>query len=100
MAGFYRYKESVKVAHKGMIWGVYVQATYRGKGLAKQLLQAVIARARMLGGIELIQLGVNAANLPVVKLYESLGFSKWGCDPRALKVHGRYIDEDRMVLWL
>jgi RimJ/RimL family protein N-acetyltransferase len=99
MTGFHRYKEGAKTAHKGLIWGVYLKPEYRSKGIAKKLLQAVLSRARNLDGIELVHLGVNAANLPVVKLYESVGFTKWGSDPKALKVDGQYIDEDRMVLF-
>lgn len=100
VTGFYRYKEGIKVAHKGVLWGVYLLPVYRGKGIAKKLLQSVLEKARTVDGIELIHLGVNPANVPVVKLYQSLGFTKWGSELHALKIEGRYVDEDQMVLWL
>ncbi|MBX9686609.1 MAG: GNAT family N-acetyltransferase [Candidatus Obscuribacterales bacterium] len=100
VTGFYRYQEGIKSAHKGVLWGVYLLPEHRGRGIAKVLLKAVIEKARSLPGIELIHLGVNPANQPVVKLYESLGFSKWGTERHALKVNGEYVDEDQMVLWL
>jgi RimJ/RimL family protein N-acetyltransferase len=98
MAGFRRDNDSYKVRHKGLIWGVYVKPQHRGIGLAKKLLLAAIEKSRSLGGIELVHLGVNAANLPVKKLYESVGFRTWGCEPRALKIADRYVDEERMML--
>ena len=97
--GFYRYS-GVKVAHKGVIWGVYLLNEYRGQGIAKKLLLDVIEKARKLGDVELIHLGVNPANPPVVKLYESVGFTKWGEEKHALKVNGEYVDEDQMVIFL
>lgn len=100
VTGFYRYWEGIKVAHKGVLWGVYLMPEYRGKGIAKKLLLAVIEKASALPGIELIHLGVNPANPPVVKLYESVGFTKWGFEAHALKIEGRYIDEDQMVYWV
>lgn len=100
VTGFYRYKDGIKVAHKGVVWGVYLLPEYRGKGIAKRLLLEVIAKVRGLPGIELVHLGVNPANPPVVKLYESVGFSKWGSELHALKVDGQYVDEDQMVLFI
>lgn len=100
VTGLYRYKEGSKVAHKAVLWGVYLLPEYRGKGVAKKVLRAVLEKARTLPGIELVHLGVNPANQPVVKLYESVGFTKWGEEKHALKIDGRYVDEDQMVLWL
>lgn len=99
VTGVHRYKEGLKVAHKGVLWGVYLRPEYRGKGIAKVLLHKVIEKARELPGIELLHLGVNPASISVVKLYESVGFTKWGSELHALRVNGRYIDEDQMVLW-
>ena len=100
VTGFYRYKEGLKVAHKGVLWGVYLMPEYRGKGIAKKLMLAVIEKASKLPGIELIHLGVNPANPPVVKLYSSVGFEKWGFEAHALKIGDRYVDEDQMVYWV
>jgi RimJ/RimL family protein N-acetyltransferase len=98
VTGFLRYNGE-KVAHKGEMWGVYLLSEYRGQGVAKKLLLAVIEKARALPGVELIHLGVNPANKPVVGLYESVGFTKWGEEVHALKVNGEYVDEDQMVLF-
>lgn len=100
VTGVHRYKEGLKVAHKGILWGVYLLPEYRGKGIAKTLLQKVLEQAQKLPGLELLHLGVNPASTAVVKLYESVGFSKWGSELHALKVNGKYVDEDQMVFWL
>lgn len=99
LTGIHRYKEGKKVAHKGVLWGVYLLPEYRGKGLAKTMLLSAIEKARKLPGLELLHLGVNPDNPPVVKLYESVGFQKWGFEKHALKIDGRYVDEDQMVLF-
>ena len=41
VTGFLRYNGE-KVAHKGEMWGVYLLSEYRGQGVAKKLLLAVI----------------------------------------------------------
>ncbi len=100
VTGFYRYKEGQKVQHKGVIWGVYLLPEYRGKGIARRLLLEVINQCKNLPGIELLHLGVDPSNKPVVKLYESVGFTKWGSELHALKIGNEYVDEDQMVLWM
>src|SRR5262245_4662134 len=50
-AGFIRY-EGRKVHHKGQIWGVYVTATARGRGVAKAMLLKILQRARVYPGLE------------------------------------------------
>jgi len=99
MAGFYREKHT-KFRHKGTIWGVYVRRESRGKGIAKAILGEVIHRARMIDGLEQILLVVAATQEKPRRLYESLGFRKYGVEPRSLKVSGEYIDDELMILYL
>lgn len=99
MAGFYREKHT-KFRHKGTVWGVYVRRESRGKGIAKAILSEVIRRARMIDGLEQILLVVAATQEKPRKLYESLGFKRYGVEPRSLKVGGEYIDDELMVLYL
>ena len=99
MAGFYREKHT-KFRHKGTIWGVYVRRESRGKGIAKAILSEVIHRARMIDGLEQILLVVAATQEKPRRLYESLGFRKYGVEPRSLRVGDEYIDDELMVLYL
>lgn len=88
-----------KEQHKGMIWGVYVQPSARGLGLAKRLLQAAINRARTVEGLELIQLGVGVDNESARALYGAAGFEVYGVECKALRLGaGRYVDEELRVL--
>ena len=93
-AGF-MVQAGVKRAHKGMLWGMYVRPAARGTGLARLLVETVLAHARE--RVELIELSVVAENRVAYRLYASLGFEAYGLERRALKIDGRYWDEALMV---
>lgn len=99
MAGFYREKHA-KFLHKGTIWGVYVKQEFRRRGIARALLTEIIQRVRATGEIEQILLVVAATQPKARTLYESLGFRKYGIEPRSLKIGDDYIDDELMVLML
>jgi ribosomal protein S18 acetylase RimI-like enzyme len=91
----------IKERHKGLIWGVYVAAAARGQGLARQLLDAVIAHARTVEGLELLQLGVGVDNEPAKAVYGAAGFEVYGIERRALRLGpGHYVDEELRMLAL
>jgi phosphinothricin acetyltransferase len=70
---------------------VYVDARFRGQGVGRRLLQAIVAAAEtqqyhvMVGGID-------AANAVSIKLHESLGFSSSGIVRQAGFKFGRWLD--------
>jgi len=97
-AGFYR-DSHIKERHKGHVWGVYVRPESRGKGVARDLMQEIICRARGIEGVEQILL-VASAHLPARKLYEAMGFADYGVEPKSLKIGNEYVDDVLMVLWL
>jgi len=99
VAGFHREQE-LKSRHKGFVWGVYVVARSRGRGIGRSLMNALIERARKQPGLERITLTVSSEQQAARRLYESLGFRPFGREPRALYVAGRYIDEDYLALTL
>jgi len=99
LAGFYRHKHA-KTAHNGTIWGVYVSKEHRKKGLGRALLAEILHQAESSPGIEQIFLRVGSTNSAAKRLYESLGFQTCGFEPRVLKVGGKYVDEETMVLRL
>ncbi|MGA2370358.1 MAG: N-acetyltransferase family protein [Candidatus Korobacteraceae bacterium] len=96
-AGFAR-ETQPKMRHKGRIWGVYLKAEIRGKGVGRRLMQAVLDRATKIQGVEQILISVATTQAAAVALYRSLGFTTWGEESRALKVGDRYIDEEYMIL--
>ena len=85
-----------KTRHRGDIWGVYVAPEARGKGVGRRILEHILDHAR--GRVQQVHLSVTTTNAPAVALYEHLGFIRYGTEPRALLVNGRYLDEHLMVL--
>jgi ribosomal protein S18 acetylase RimI-like enzyme len=92
-AGFYT-RPHAKLSHKGVLFGMYVKEAARRKGIGSRLLNAVVAHAQ--GHVETLQLTVALTNAAAVAFYESHGFARYGVEPRALKLNGRYIDEALM----
>jgi RimJ/RimL family protein N-acetyltransferase len=99
MAAFAR-ESKVKMRHKGGVFGVYVTAAMRGRELGRSILVALLDRAAHIEGIEQIVLAVTTTQSAAMGLYRSLGFESFGCERRALKVGGRYVDEEYIVLYL
>ncbi len=95
--GFAR-NQNLKDRHKGRIWGVYVKADHRGKGIARQLLAATLERARSQEGLEQIMLTVGRQQKAARRLYSSAGFEVIGRERHALKVGEVYVDEDYMAI--
>jgi ribosomal protein S18 acetylase RimI-like enzyme len=88
----------LKERHKGRLYGFYVTASQRGKGVGRALVAAIIERAKQDSSLEQILLGVAASQTAARQLYRSFGFETYGTEPNALKVGSSYIDEDHMVL--
>lgn len=90
----------LKVRHKALIWGVFVASSARGQGLARRLMQAMIAHASTLPDLRQVTLSVAAWNTKASELYRSLGFVQYGREPEALCVDGEWLDECLMMLRL
>ncbi|MGA3325816.1 MAG: GNAT family N-acetyltransferase [Terriglobia bacterium] len=99
MAGFFRY-QIAKARHKGRIWGVYVGASYRGQGIGRGLLVALLERIKSCPGVEQVSLTVVSGQEAARGLYRSLGFEPYGLESRGLKIGDRYLDNEHMVLKL
>ncbi|HTS09344.1 MAG TPA: GNAT family N-acetyltransferase [Candidatus Eisenbacteria bacterium] len=97
MAGFYR-DQGGKSRHKARVWGVYVSPAARGNGVGRGLMQKLLERGTKVNGVEQILISVTSTQTAAIKLYRSLGFEPFGHEPRALKVAGKFIDEEYMVM--
>ncbi len=90
-----------KNRHIGDIFQMYVVSEARGKGYGRALMEALIARAGALDGLEQHILAVVTSNPAAIALYRTLGFEVYGVQRKALKLgEGHYLDEQLMVLWL
>ena len=88
----------IKDRHKGHIYGVYVSAAQRGKGVGRALLDALLENAKRDPSLEQILLAVATVQFSARALYHSRGFESFGIEPNALKVGGQYVHEDHMIL--
>jgi RimJ/RimL family protein N-acetyltransferase len=93
-----RAQEGTKEAHKGLLWGMYVQPAFRSTGVAGRLVEALLELAK--GRVELVQLAVWDGNIAARRLYERFGFVTYGTEINALKQDGIYYDEVLMAKML
>lgn len=70
---------------------VYVHHAQRGRGLGRQLLQALIERARA-QGLHVLVGGIDAANTASIALHTRLGFAPCGIVRQAGFKFGRWLD--------
>lgn len=92
--------DGVKTEHKADIISMYVAPEARGRGMGRKLLEAAITHARETPGIEQVMLAVVTANTAARNLYLAVGFKPYGLEQKALKLGGRYLDEELMALSL
>ncbi|MFL9888013.1 GNAT family protein [Paraburkholderia agricolaris] len=89
-----------KEQHKAAVIGMYVAPEAAGRGVGRALLNALLERAAQVEGLRQIQLIVNSQNEAARKLYESLGFRRYGCEIDALNVNGVFHDADLMARFM
>ncbi|MYL18338.1 GNAT family N-acetyltransferase [Halobacillus litoralis] len=88
-----------KFRHKASIVAMYVTPEVRRKGGAQQLLKELIQHAAAVE-IEVLHLSVVTENTPARELYQKLGFQCWGVEKKAIKLPGRYLNEEHYELFL
>ncbi len=74
---------------------VYVDEKFRRSGVARRLLEEAIGRAPSLGITALVGL-VFGHNEPSLKLFERLGFQRWGLLPGIARLDG--VERDLIVV--
>jgi RimJ/RimL family protein N-acetyltransferase len=97
MAGLFR-EPRAKSRHMAIVWGMYVAASFRGRGAGRRLLEAVIAHARGWDGVVMVELSVTDDAPGALALYASAGFRAWGREPRSLCWQGRCVDQTFLTL--
>ena len=75
MAGYYRKDEQ-----RAWIWGVFVMPQYRGAGVSRTLLEALLTAIRTVPQIRSIHLTVALTQEPARVLYRNCGFRLSGPD--------------------
>ncbi|MDR3533274.1 MAG: GNAT family N-acetyltransferase [Rhodopila sp.] len=87
----------IKQRHKGHIVGVYVAPRWRRTGLARALMDRLIAAARS-NGLIVLTLSVTVGNEAARQLYLKAGFTVYGVEPCSLRVGTDLLDEELMAL--
>lgn len=87
-----------KIAHKGILWGMYVRKAARGRGVAEAMVNAALDHAK--GHVEQVLISVITDNERARRFYQKMGFQQYGVEPRALKIGGKYYDEEFRVRFL
>ncbi|MEO8022969.1 GNAT family N-acetyltransferase [Polaromonas sp.] len=90
------FEQREKVRHKASLFGMYVPARHRQRGLGRQLVHAVLAGARDRPGVRLVQLTVTQGNASAQALYESCGFTAFGVEPFAVAVDDGFVSKVHM----
>jgi ribosomal protein S18 acetylase RimI-like enzyme len=87
-----------KDRHKSLLTGMYVRPEVRGQGVGRAIVLATLEQAQ--GLAEQVLLNVVTTNLTALRLYESVGFVRYGLQRQALKSADGYADEILMVKFL
>jgi ribosomal protein S18 acetylase RimI-like enzyme len=70
--------------------GMFVAPWARGRGLGRMLIELIEATARPLG-IEVLNLDVRDTQGAAIRLFESMGYRRWGRHPAYARVSGKIV---------
>lgn len=85
-----------RCAYRGTVeLSVYVDQKFRRRGIARSLLEEAIVRGPSLGISAMVGL-IFGHNQPSLRLFERLGFERWGLLPRVAQLDG--IERDLAIL--
>ena len=90
------FERRTRTRHKATLFGRFVAAEFRGRGMAEALVRAVLAEARATPGVEVVQLTVTATNEPALRLYERCGFRAFGTEPLAVRIGASFLAKTHM----
>jgi ribosomal protein S18 acetylase RimI-like enzyme len=77
--------EFFKTRHSGRITSLFVHPAHRRPGIARRLVEDLLAQAA-LGGLRSVRLEVVADNQNAIALYRLLGFTAYGREPAAYRL--------------
>lgn len=91
------WSSGARTRHRALLYGMYVDAAYRGTGISDAIMRALLDEARMQA--EIVTLTVISDNARALRFYERWGFRPYGIDKCAAKLGpGDYLDETMMAL--
>lgn len=90
------FEQREKAKHKATLFGMYVTATRRQRGIGRRLVSEILAQAKRRPETRLVQLTVTDGNAVAESLYASCGFVRFGVEPFAIAVEGRFLSKVHM----
>ncbi len=96
VAGFQR-EYQFNRRHKSNLWGIFVDYSYRGRGLATELIIFILNETHKMKGIAQVRLAVGRSNSAAIALFQRCGFKPYGIEADAIRVSGRSYDELLMI---
>jgi len=91
---------SQKERNTADIFNLYVHPSYRRRGIAKMMVTYLIERSMKIPDLEKLYLSVMDGNTNAIKLYEELGFTRYGNKEHVLNAGTRHVNEVYMLLKL
>ena len=85
-----------QVAHKAILWGMYIAPEGRLKGIGRSLVLHALDIAASELHVRAVNLGVNTQNVAAIALYRSVGFVTYGTEVGFLLINGQLHDEHLM----
>lgn len=85
-----------KARHKATLFGMYVPAVLRGRGLGRSLVNSALDYARARLGVSLVRLTVTHGNAAAEALYRRCGFVEFGLEPCAVAIGDAYVSKVHM----
>lgn len=86
--------------HKATLFGMAVAASRGGRGIGRQLVEAILDHAAALPHVTQVILSVSEGNEAAVRLYRACGFTVYGREPRAVMIEGEAIAKLHMIRML
>jgi RimJ/RimL family protein N-acetyltransferase len=77
-------------AFAGTLTGAFVAPWARGRGLARDIVREIERLAREIG-LRVLNLDLRATQHAAIRLYESLGYRRWGTHPVYAEVDGQIV---------
>lgn len=86
-----QFAQRERTRHKASLFGMAVLPQFQGRGIARALVEAILAQARSTPGTRIVQLTVTQPNTTALGLYASCGFTPFGTEPFAVQVGERFL---------
>ena len=85
-----------RTKHKALLFGMFVRPRFRGRGIARALVDAALEHVRSRPGTRVVRLTVTEHNAAALRLYESCGFRRYGTEPLAIRAGEGFLSKVHM----